>query len=147
MIRLSEGLKSAVLGNYGLARMMENGVIEVYSGTQPEFAHWAPTGTLLARVTKNGGVFIPGDSANGLSLDQTEAGALKDTGDWRLTGVAGGTAGWWRWKWMLADPNTTDPYYPRIDGAVGESLILLDTVITNISDIPIDRFYLTFGAA
>jgi hypothetical protein len=133
-----------MLGNYGLALMMEYGVIDIYSGAQPELAQFAPTGTRLGRVTKGGGVWFPNEQANGLTLDQGTPGALMDTGDWVLTGIANGTAGWWRWKWNLSDTDAADPYYPRVDGMVGESLVLADTAITVVTSFPIDRFYLTF---
>lgn len=144
MIKLSTGLASAVLGDYGLSRMMNRGIIDIYSGTPPEQPHMSPTGTWLGRITKNGNTFIAGSSTNGLLLDRTEPGVLKDSGDWVLKGVANGTAGWWRWKWYLADPNTTDPYYPRVDGLVGDSLFLTTTNITLSTNMPIDKFYLRF---
>lgn len=145
MVKISTGLASALLGDYGLSRMMNRGVIDIYSGSPPEYAHFAPPGTWLGRITTNGLVFVPGNPTNGLVLDRSERGVLKDSGDWVLKGVANGTAGWWRWKWYQNDPNTTDPYYPRVDGAVGDSLFLNTTTITPSTSVPIDRFYLTFG--
>lgn len=144
-VTISPGLASAVLGNYGLSLMMGSGIIDVYSGDPPEFAHLAPTGQWLARITTNGGTFVPGSPENGLQLDRQTQGVLKDTGDWVLRGVASGTAGWWRWKWMLNDPNTLDPYYPRIDGDVGTTLVLASNTITPATLVAIDRFYLTLG--
>lgn len=146
MIRLSPGLASNVLGDYGLARMLGFGVIEVYSGSPPPYAHWAPTGTRLARVTRDGGAFQAGDPTYGLPLDRSQPGALRDTGNWVLTGVADGRAGWWRWRWFLDDPGTTDPYYPRLDGVVNDSLFLPTKTITAGLVIPVDQFYLTFGS-
>jgi len=146
MVKLSTGLMTAVLGDYGISRMMNRGVIDIYSGAQPEFAHWAPAGNWLARITKDGNLFVAGSPTNGLDLDRSEGSALKDSGDWVLKGVANGTAGWWRWKWYLNDPNTTDPYFPRLDGAVGESLVLLNNEIRTDTVIPIDQFYLRFSS-
>lgn len=144
MSQMSLGLSSSVLGNYGLARMMEFGVIDLYSGPPPEYAHWAPNGVWLARITKGGGVFSVGSPTNGLELDRSEQGAVKDTGDWVLTCHTSGTVGWWRWKWYLDDPNTTDPYFPRLDGVLGDSLTLHNHVLRAGETTPIDRFYLSF---
>lgn len=145
MIKISTGLAAAILGNYGLSMMMNHGIIDVYSGDQPEFAHLAPTGVHLGRVTINGDVFVPGSELNGLTLDNQTLGVLRDTGDWKLRGMAEGQAGWWRWKWMLDDPNVTDPYYPRIDGDVGTTLVLASRDITPGTLIAIDSFYLTLS--
>jgi hypothetical protein len=126
--------------------MMNYGIIDVYSGDPPQYAHQAPTGTWLARITTNGDTFIPGTLTGGLTLNGDTMGVLRDTGDWVLQGVAYGTAGWWRWKWRLEDPNTTDPYYPRIDGDVGTSLVLASKTITPATLIAIDSFYMTIGS-
>lgn len=147
MTRISTGLAHAVLGYYGLAQTMSGGVIDIYSGNPPEYAHWEPEGIWLGRVTTGGRTFVAGQPEGGLLLDRSTPGALRDTGDWILKGVAVGTAGWWRWKWNKADPNTTDPYYPRVDGVVGECLFLGDPNITPSTFIPIDQFYLRFGGA
>jgi serine protease AprX len=143
MTQLSTGLKSALLGTSGLTEMMNYGVIEVYSGESPQFAHFAPTGTLLAVITDSGNPFTQGSPTNGLQLNRDVPGELRAEGEWRMKGVATGTAGWWRWKWYLADPNTTDPYYPRIDGVVGDSLFLDDLDITPSTDVAITNFVLT----
>lgn len=145
MINISIGLASALLGNYGLSAMMNNGIIDVYSGDQPEFAHFAPTGTWLGRITTNGGTFVPGNPDNGLLLSQESLGILRDTGDWKLRGITEGVAGWWRWKWMLEDPDTLDPYYPRIDGDIGTALVLADRTILPSTLLAIDSFYLTLS--
>jgi hypothetical protein len=146
MIRLSDGLKSSLLGNYGLYRMLAYGVIDVYSGDQPGLADYSPTGTRLARITNNGLVFNEGSPTNGLEFDRTTQGALTDGGNWVLTGITEGVAGWWRMRWYMPDPGVSNPYYPRMDGLVGESLVLKNPVITPGVQIAIDRFYLTFRA-
>jgi hypothetical protein len=138
MIRLSTGLQIAVMGLYGFQSMMNFGVIEVRSGSQPATADGFPTGTLLARVTHEGDPFVPGVSG-GLEIGN-DSGVLAKVGNWRLQGVASGTAGWWRWKWNAPDDDSFSLYYPRVDGAVGESFILGDTAITPATDTEITEF-------
>lgn len=146
MIQLSPGLIANLLGQHGLARMLEYGVIDLYGGVAPAQAQDAPTCPLLGRITVGGLPFTEGSTTNGLTLNRSDPVALQDTGDWVLTGVRCGEATWWRWRWSLADPNTADPYYPRMDGLVGESLFLPSAMIRADEQVPINRFYLTLGA-
>lgn len=138
MIKLSTGLKTAVMGVYGFRSMMNLGVIEVRSGAQPVMADDAPSGTLLARITQGGAEFVPGVSG-GLEI-QNVAGTLHKVGEWRLVGVASGVAGWWRWKWNAADDDGVSAFYPRVDGAAGESLVLTAAEIAPATDIEIVEF-------
>ena len=140
-LRVSHGLRSALLGSWGLTSMMDYGVIELYSGEQPSSASLSPTGTLLGRITTNGDSFTPGSATGALKLIQDDDGGLTKSGVWRLVGVANGTAGWWRWKWNLPDDNSNSLYYPRMDGAVGESLTLGTVDITTLTDVEITGFY------
>jgi hypothetical protein len=144
MIKLSPGLASAMLTNYGFGIMMQYGVIDIYSSTQPNYAHFAPNGTHLARVTKDGLPFVFGGPENGLSFDYSQPSEIRDTGDWVITGLAEGAAGWWRFKWWPGDDDSEDPYYPRMDGEVGETLILAGTAITPSTSLVVTEFLLRF---
>ena len=139
-IRVSTGLRAALLSDYGLSAMMNYGVIEIYTGEQPWNASFAPTGTLIGRVTNNGDPFAVGTTQGGLQLELAETGGLTKVGDWRLTGIATGDAGWWRWKWNSSDDDSDSQYYPRMDGEVGESLVLANNTITPATDVAIDEF-------
>jgi len=121
--------------------MMDYGVIEVYSGTQPDSASFAPEGTLLAKITNDGDSFTPGGETGALRIAQAEGGGLTKAGTWRIVGITTGVAGWWRWKWNQADDDTNSLYYPRMDGAVGESFTLADTSITALTNVEITGFY------
>ncbi|MDF1819916.1 MAG: hypothetical protein P1U54_14880, partial [Immundisolibacteraceae bacterium] len=143
-IRLSNGLRTALYGQYGITAMMQYGFIEVYSGTQPTDANAEPTGTLLGRITNNGVPHVTGTSTGGLTLTQDTNGRLTSLGAWRLTGIASGTAGWWRWKWNAPDDDSLSLYYPRIDGDVGTALVLANTAITAATDEEISSFILVF---
>ena len=139
-IRFSSGLREAVLTDYGLGAMMNYGTIEVYSGPQPASASLAPTGTLLARITLDGDAFVPGTTAGALTLALSAEGALVKDGEWRMKGVAAGTAGWWRWKGNAYDDDSDSLFYPRMDGAEGESLQLVVKEITASTDVVITNF-------
>lgn len=143
-IRLSNGLKSALYGQFGIQAMMNYGYIEVYSGTQPTTANEPPTGTLLGTITNNGDTHQAGTTTGGLRIDQDTSGQLVASGTWTLTGSDTGTAGWWRWKWNNFDDNALSLYYPRMDGDVGTALVLTNTSITPSTDEVIGSFVMQF---
>ena len=81
-----------------LDELLRNGVLEVYSGTQPATADLAESGTKLLRVTLASGAFTPGAAANGLNLATAATGITsKETAEaWSGVGLAAGTAGYFR---------------------------------------------------
>lgn len=143
-LRVSAGLSRAMLSEYGFGAMMQLGAIYVYSGEQPDSASAAPTGTLLGMVTNDGDIFTPGGTDGGLRVELGESGGLVNSGTWVLRGSADGDAGWWRWKWNAVDDDTFSLYYPRMDGAIGESLILSTPTIQTTTNTEIENFYLNF---
>lgn len=145
MVRLSTGLALSMLGNYGLKAMMNYGVIRVYSGDQPLSPDMPATGTLLGEVTTDGDPFIVGSTTGGaLRLSQGDTGVISKSGTWIFNGAATGTAGWWRWTWNAFDSGNQSFYYPRLDGLVGESLILASTAVTPATLTAIDSFNVQF---
>jgi len=56
-IRLSTRLRSNLAGPTGFAATFNNGVIDVYTGTQPTTADSAATGTLLGTITQSSGAY------------------------------------------------------------------------------------------
>ena len=143
-IRISPGLRAALLSDYGMKAMMNLGTIHIYSGTQPVTAALAPTGTLLARVTTAGLTFTPGGTTGALEVALSPEGGLVHVGDWRIRGVTDGVAGWWRWLWNAVDSGGPSLYYPRIDGGVNESLLLPSINITPDTNVPVDSFLVNF---
>lgn len=120
--KLSTGLRNGMLGTSGFGEIFANGIIEIYSGTQPATADAAATGTLLGTVTLAGGAFTPGTATNGLTWAAPSAGAItKSTDMWQFTGVAAGTAGWYRLKGNALDGNALSTTLPRLDGNIGSS--------------------------
>lgn len=148
MIRLSSGLRNAVMSQFGLGLMMNGGVIKIYSGTIADSPNKAipVTSQYLGVITTNGEVFIPGSYPNtaGLYFSLINYGTLINDGRWMLKGVNAGTATWFRWYWADPDPDLDSNYYPRIDGLInnGGALTLGSTSITTSTLVEIDQFML-----
>lgn len=133
-IRLSSGLRDAVISNYGLGATLFGGRIQIYSGTQPLFADLPPTGVLLATVTQAGGLQ--------LQLGP-RAGDIVNAGEWTLTGLADGTPGWWRFVGPGADDGTESAALPRLDGVVADSVQDMPLTISTSTSIPLAGFILS----
>lgn len=142
MAQFSTGLRNALAVNYGLGIMMNAGIIRVYGGEIPNTPDDPPNATELARITTEGKVFIPGDDAvgAGLLLAHVSPGGLINAGEWRMKGLAVGTATWWRWCWSQPDPLTFSVIYPRVDGSVGTELQIGVTDITVVTNVEIQQF-------
>lgn len=102
-IRLSTGCVNALAGNTStgdasLRDIFHEGVIAVYTGTQPANADTAESGTLLGYITVASGEFTPGSGTNGLIWQNAVNGVCpKPTEtEWSITPIADGTAGWAR---------------------------------------------------
>ena len=54
-LRISDGLRNFMLQHGSFRQSLHGGKIEIYSGTQPSSSNAAPTGTLLATITKASG--------------------------------------------------------------------------------------------
>ena len=117
-IRMSTGLKNAVLFNQPLISALSFGVIEVYTGAQPASPNDSPTGTFLGRITRDGLSWTQGNSQGGLTLSAIPSFSylIKPSAqNWVLTASAGGTAGWWRFRSnsdaaVSMDGSITAPY-------------------------------------
>lgn len=148
-VRLSTGLRTALAGSAGFATTFANGVIEVYTGTQPTTADSPVTGTLLGTVTLNSGAFTPGVSTNGLTFAAAAAGAVAKSGVWSFNGIAVGTAGWFRLKGNAVDAGALSTALPRLDGSVavsGADLNLSNIAIVVSAPNTIDTFTFTIPA-
>lgn len=142
-IRVSSGLRSAMVWSQGIASVMHLGHIRVYGGAdQPVTADRPPTGTLLGFVSTDGVVPLAGQSAGGLQFSLSAPGTLSKFGNWVLKGSATGTITWWRFVWNAMDPGELSDYYPRIDGAVGESLFLESNEVTTTTELVVNGFTL-----
>lgn len=148
-VRLSTALRTALAGSTGFAATFANGIIEIYTGTQPATADAAVAGTLLGTVTLASGAFTPGVATNGLTFASAANGAVSKSGVWSFNGVAAGTAGWFRLKGNAVDAGALSTTLPRLDGSVatsGADLNLSNIVIAIGAPSTIDSFTFTIPA-
>ena len=117
---LSTGYVALRNAGISFVEIFEGGCMEFRTGPQPATADLAPTGDVVARLTRDGGVWVPGNPANGLRYDMYGRDVLKrQTDAWQLTGNSTGTIGWVRILPSALDPGITSVDAPRIDGACG----------------------------
>lgn len=152
----STGCLNALLGENGvdtgangLRGIFKDGVIDIYSGSKPVSANNAVSGTHLARVTIDAGAFSDGVATNGLEFDAPSNGVLSKASaeNWKYTGIADGTAGWFRLRANAADDTLASTTLPRIDGTIGSTsgdMILSNLNITTGAPGTIDVFNITF---
>jgi len=142
-VRLSTALRTNLAGTTGFAATFANGVINIYSGTQPVDADAAVTGTLLGTVTLNSGAFTDGVATNGLTFAAASGGVVSKSGVWSFNGIAAGTAGWFRLRGNAADSGLLSTVLPRLDGSVaisGADLNLSNIVIAIGAPTTVDSF-------
>lgn len=144
MIQLSKALQLYLLENYGFKWLMEYGAIHVFSGDPPEAPNKATTGTLLGTISQDGLNFsVPGTTGHGLEMEVWSDATLRKKEEWKLKCTATGVAGWWRMRWRYDDPMTDSDWYPRLDGRIGEGLVLSNTNIVSGTSVPIQDFRLS----
>lgn len=133
--------------------IFRNGILRVYSGTQPATADAAVTGSLLLEITLASGAFVSGAKANGINLGIPALGIIaKDSGIWSGVIAVTGTAGWYRFFANGADSGGIDTtyIYPRIDGAVGISgaeLNFSSTSLVQGATLTFDSYQLSMAAS
>ena len=145
-VRLSTRTRTNLAGTTGFGATFANGVIDIYSGTQPASADAAITGTLLGRVTLNSGAFVAGSPTNGLTFATAADGAISKSGVWSFNGLAAGTAGWFRLKGNALDNDGASTTLPRLDGSIaasGADMNLSNIVIAIGAPNTIDSFVWT----
>lgn len=100
-----------------------DGVLRIYTGSQPTTADAAATGTLLLEITESAGAFVAGAFANGLEFGAASSGSISKSSSetWSDSGITSGTAGWWRFCANAADAGSASTTLARIDGNVGTS--------------------------
>lgn len=148
-VRLSTGLRNNLASTTGFSSTFANGIIEIYSGTQPANADAAVTGTLLGTVTLASGAFTAGVSTNGLTFAAASGGAVSKSGTWSFNGVAAGTAGWFRLKGNGVDAGAISTTLPRLDGSIatsGADMNLSNITIAIGAPNTIDSFTFTIPA-
>lgn len=128
---------------------LANGVIGIYSGTQPATANDTEgAAVLLMRITLNGGAFTPGSATNGINFDAPVDGVLSKAAaeTWSGTGLADGTATWFRFysNAMTTGASTTAVRY---DGAISTAstaeLQMTNTIVVTGVPGTVSTFTLT----
>ncbi len=118
-VKFSTGLTNDMLDATGA--QFANCIVDIYSGNQPISADSPVSGTLLARATLGGGAFTEGAAANGLNFGAAAAGVIEKvtSEEWKYTGLADGTARWFRLRGNAVDDGTQSSTQRRIDGSIG----------------------------
>lgn len=149
-IRLSDALRTAKMVTGSAKSRLDGGFLYMYSGTQPSSAEDAATGTLLAVFSIDGAgvtglTWTTGDAAGEMKKTVAEA--------WQATGLADGTARWWRFNRLNTNEATTRAEaaaaaggtVERCDGSVGTSgsdLVAASVAIATGAPLTIDTFIL-----
>jgi hypothetical protein len=131
-----------------LKDIFRDGVLRIYSGSQPADADTAVSGTLLLEISESAGTWAAGAFANGIEFGAAASGAISKNASetWQDTGLAAGTAGWFRLIANPTDAGAASTTLPRIDGTVGTSgadLNMSSTSIVSGSTYTIDTFTIT----
>ena len=149
-LRLSTGLRDAMMGATGFKTAMADGVIEVYSGAQPASADAAETGTKLLRITQDSAVFVPEASANGLEFGTPSAGAIAKAvaETWSGVGLAAGVAGWYRFydNDYVTGASTTAIRFDGACASSGSQFNMSSTTVASGAPITIDSCQYTLPA-
>lgn len=130
--------------------IFKNGILEIYSGSQPADADAVETGTKLMRISVSSGAVTPGVATNGLNFDAPSAGVLsKATGEvWSGVGLADGTAGWFRLYTNLYHTGSGTSKI-RFDGSIstqGAQMNMASVAIVTGRTTTLDSFAITLGA-
>ena len=145
-IRLSSGLRDAVITNYGMGRTLQFGHIRLYAGPQPASADSAATGTLVGVVTTGGLPAQTGESpASGLRFSLgRNAGELASYGAWTVRAMNAEKPGWWRFVGRVADDGAASATLARLDGlVVGDGLVIDLAAWADGATIPVTGFLMT----
>lgn len=131
-----------------LKDIMQNGVLRIYSGSQPATPEAAVAGTLLIEITVASGVFAHGAEANGLEFGDSVENYIEKCADevWSGVGLSAGTAAWFRLCANPTDNGGSSTTLPRIDGTVGTSgadITISNTQIAVDATYTVDDFKLT----
>lgn len=125
--KVSTGLRNYMLSTGSLRQALQNGKIQIYSGSEPATADDAATGTLLCTIDKDG-------AGSGFTLDTTAVGgvlAKVPTDALRGTVLSNGTPGYYRHVGS-SDTGAASTTEPRVQGRIAQS-----GAEGNITNIPL----------
>lgn len=126
-----------------LVDQFRNGILKIFTGTQPTSADDAETGGELLQITQDSHAFVPGSPANGLNFGEIADATLhKASGEiWSGKANATGLAGWFR---IYANDVTTgaSTTTARLDGSIatsGSQMNMANTSVTSGGTSTIDK--------
>ena len=144
-LRLSTGLRQALLGSADFKTEMTASFLNLYTGTQPATADTAASGTLLATIYSNN----PTDTV-GISFATPVVGVISKTGTWAGTALATGTAGWYRLFEAGGTPGSLSTTESRVDGNIstsGANMNMSSTTVTSGTVQTVSTFDITLPAS
>lgn len=146
-LRLSTGLRQALLGTAAFKTEFTACFINIYSGSQPTSPDDPASGTLLATIYSNN----PTDTL-GVSFDAPVAGVISKAAaeTWAGTALASGTAGYFRIYEATDDPSLSSTTNSRLDGAIatsGGEMNMSSTAIVAAAVQTITSFNVTLPSA
>jgi hypothetical protein len=118
-LRLSTGLRQAMLGTASFDATFTACFINIYTGTQPATADTAASGTLLATIYSNNPTDTVGLNFEVPAVAGTISKAVAET--WAGTALATGTAGWYRMWPAAGNPAILSTTESRVDGNISTS--------------------------
>lgn len=143
-MKVSTGLRNAMLGTASLKNTLTTMVMRIYSGAPPADADAAVTGTLLVTISKDG-------AGTAMGLGTAAAGIISKAAaeTWQGTVASSGTAGYFRLV-NTADAGGASTTEPRIQGTVaaaGADLNLTNPVLTAAAVQPINSLNIALPTA
>lgn len=123
-LRISTGMREKMVSTLTVKELLDGGVMDIFTGSQPASADAVETGTKLVRISSTSGS-LPG--ADGLRFGTALAGVLPlTTPAWSGVVIAAGVAGWFRFYGTGATSGVmgstgTNGTGIRMDGNVGVS--------------------------
>jgi hypothetical protein len=145
-LRISTGLRNSLLGtNGGFKELMNNGWLDIYTGSQPTSANYVETGTKLCRISSTSGVGV----ADGCQFGTSADGVLPlTTPQWTGLVSVAGVAGWFRYYGSSGTGGATGTSGTglRFDGNCGVSgadLVLTHTTLALDSTLTVKTFSVT----
>lgn len=149
-LRLSTGLRNALLGTADWKTLFTDGIMDIYSGLPPADADALETGVLLVSITVSSGAFVALSPDNGLEFDVPAAGAIsKDSDTWSGVGLATGEAGYYRFydNAYEAGASGTAIRFDGICAVSGGDINMADLTVTELLTTTVDTFTITLPAS
>jgi len=158
--RLSTGLVNLMMAQTGgslvgasVGTLFLDGVIYVYTGSQPATPDLTESGTNILIVTESSGAFTPSSPASGLEFEDDPAdGELEKASaeTWSGIGIGGGgTAGWFRFysNTRVQGASTISVRFDGSCGTSGTEMIMSSTTVVVGATITLDTFKITMPSS